>query len=69
MGDILKMRFLRSLKLPTCRMTDIASITKMPPKMTSNNSCLVQIAAVQQRVDVKRDSLRVEEEAVDEATA
>jgi hypothetical protein len=46
MGDILKMRFLRSLKLPTCRITDIASITKTPPMITSSSSCLVQMAAV-----------------------
>ena len=44
MGAMRKIRLPRSLKLPTCRMTDIASMTKTPPTRTSSTSCFVQMA-------------------------
>src|SRR6202521_44433 len=46
MGAILKIRFLRSLYDPTCKMTDIASITNTPPINGSSNSCLMITATV-----------------------
>src|SRR5271155_5846567 len=46
MGAILKIRFLRSLYDPTCRITDTASITNTPPINGSNSSCLMITATV-----------------------
>src|SRR5260221_11874234 len=40
------MRFLRSLYEPTCRITESASMTKMPPMNGSNSSCLIGTVAV-----------------------
>src|ERR1700691_3870778 len=40
------MRFLRSLYDPTCRITDIASITNTPPINGSSSSCLIITATV-----------------------
>src|SRR5205807_8911446 len=40
------MRFLRSLYDPTCRITDSASITKIPPMKGKSNSCLIITATV-----------------------
>src|ERR1700688_1940072 len=46
MGAILNILFLRSLYDPTCKMTDIASITNTPPINGSSNSCLMITATV-----------------------
>src|ERR1700692_3426226 len=46
MGAILKIRFLRSLYDPTCRITDTASITNTPPINGNNSSCLMITATV-----------------------
>jgi hypothetical protein len=44
MGAMRKTRFPRSLKLPTCKITETVSITKIRPIRMSNTSLLPKIA-------------------------
>src|SRR5208282_5557099 len=46
MGAMRKIRLPRNLNEPTCKITDSASITKIPPTNTSSTSCLMITATV-----------------------